>query len=67
MEASAAATSRPRDRASELARSEFALGLEIARRTKPALPALHATLADEQKKTFGALAAQRRQMGMGMR
>ena len=50
-----------------LERQEKALAarLEIARRTKPALAALYAALTDDQKKTFGELAAPR--MGMGMR
>lgn len=44
----------------------LAARLEIARRTKPALAALYAALADDQKKTFGELAAPRMGMRMGM-
>jgi hypothetical protein len=42
----------------------LAARLEIARRTKPALTALYAALADDQKKTFQQLAMPRRGMGM---
>jgi hypothetical protein len=41
----------------------LAARLEIVRRTKPALTALHAALSDDQKKTFGQLTSHR----MGMR
>jgi len=42
----------------------LAARLEIVRRTQPAMAALHAALADDQKKTFGELAAPRGRMGM---
>jgi hypothetical protein len=49
-----------------LAQQETALAarLEIVRRTRPALAALYAVLADDQKKTFGELASPRHGMGM---
>lgn len=60
--AKAPAAATPVDR---LERQEKALAarLEIARRTRPAIAALFAALSDDQKKTFGELAAPR----MGMR
>jgi hypothetical protein len=42
----------------------LAARLEIVRRTQPAMAALHAALADDQKKTFGELAVPRGRMGM---
>jgi hypothetical protein len=60
-QAKAPAAASPVDR---IAQQEKALAarLEIARRTKPALAALYAALADEQKKTFGELSSPRRGM-----
>lgn len=59
--ATAPAAATPVDRL-ERQEKTLAARLEIARRTKPALAALFATLSDDQKKTLGELAAPR--MGM---
>jgi hypothetical protein len=61
--AKAPAAASPVDR---IAQQEHMLAarLEIVRRTKPALAALYAALADEQKKTFGELTAAGGRMGM---
>ena len=59
--AKAPAAASPVDRIAQQEKT-LAARLEIARRTKPALAALYATLAEEQKKTFGELSSPRRGM-----
>ncbi|HEY7609990.1 MAG TPA: Spy/CpxP family protein refolding chaperone [Alphaproteobacteria bacterium] len=59
--AKAPAAATPVDRIAAEEKS-LAARLEIARRTKPALAALYAALADDQKKTFGELSSPRRGM-----
>lgn len=65
-EFAAAQPKAPATPVDRLAQREKSLGmrLEIVRRTQPALAMLYAALSDEQKKTFGELAAPRRGMGM---
>ncbi len=59
--AKAPAAASPVDRIAQQEKT-LAARLEITQRTKPALAALYAVLADEQKKTLGELSSPRRGM-----